>query len=136
MLRDEDIYPNADAFLPERFLEPADDALKKRRDPRNYVFGFGRRRCPGMHLIEESLWIVMASMIAVFDFSNPINEKGRVIKPKVSFDNSVFRFVLSCYCASRVLTANWHLSYRTPSAFECDIRPRSEQALHLLRLSE
>lgn len=115
MLRDEDLYPNADDFYPERFMAEADDALKKKRDPRNYVFGFGRRHCPGSHLIEESLWIVMATMIAVFDLSNPLNEKGKPIKPKVSFDNAVFR---------------------TPSHFKCDIRPRSQQAMQLLRLSE
>lgn len=89
------MYPNADAFYPERFMEPVDEATRKRRDPRNFVFGFGRRRCPGMHLIEESLWIVMATMIATFDIANPVDEKGRAIKPKVSFDNAVFRYVLS-----------------------------------------
>lgn len=43
MTRDERIYPNASAFYPERFLEKADAATEKLRDPRNYVFGFGRR---------------------------------------------------------------------------------------------
>lgn len=43
MTRDERIYPNASAFYPERFLEKADTATEKLRDPRNYIFGFGRR---------------------------------------------------------------------------------------------
>ena len=42
MLRDESIYPDASTFKPERFME-ADPEKKKLMDPRNYVFGFGRR---------------------------------------------------------------------------------------------
>jgi len=44
ILRDESMYPNADAFLPERFLEPAESPeIERKRNPLNYVFGFGRR---------------------------------------------------------------------------------------------
>ena len=42
MLRDESIYPDASTFNPERFIE-ADPEKKKLMDPRNYIFGFGRR---------------------------------------------------------------------------------------------
>ena len=42
MLRDESLYPDASTFKPERFME-ADPDKKKLMDPRNYVFGFGRR---------------------------------------------------------------------------------------------
>ncbi|THG97275.1 hypothetical protein EW026_g4689 [Hermanssonia centrifuga] len=112
MLRNDELYPNPDAFIPERYEAETDDATKKRKDPRQYVFGFGRRRCPGVHLIEDSLWIVMATMMATLDITKPIDENGRVIQPNVSFDNSVFR---------------------TPSEFKCDIRPRSEHALRVVR---
>jgi hypothetical protein len=36
--RDETLFPNASAFLPERYLEKVEPALAKRRDPRSYVF--------------------------------------------------------------------------------------------------
>jgi hypothetical protein len=36
--RDETLFPNASAFLPERYLEKVDPALAKKRDPRTYVF--------------------------------------------------------------------------------------------------
>lgn len=49
------------------------------------------RRCPGMHLIESSLWIVMASMIATFDISKAVDEHGNMIEPEIVFDNAVFR---------------------------------------------
>lgn len=43
LARDEKIYPNADEFRPERFMEPVDAETARRRNPGNYVFGFGRR---------------------------------------------------------------------------------------------
>ena len=91
MVRNPELYPEPEAFRPERFLVPADEQTEKLCDPRNYVFGFGRRRCPGLHLIEQSLWIVMACMVATLDISKAIDDNGDVIEPKVSFDNSVFR---------------------------------------------
>ena len=42
MLRDEFLYPDASTFKPERFME-ADPDKKRLMDPRNYIFGFGRR---------------------------------------------------------------------------------------------
>ncbi|KAF9802749.1 hypothetical protein IEO21_09825 [Rhodonia placenta] len=112
MVRNPTLFPDPDAFVPERYLAPADEAAARRRDPRNYVFGFGRRRCPGMHLIEQSLWIVMASMVATLDISKARDAAGCEVEPEVQFDNPVFR---------------------TPRPFRCDIRPRSEQALRLVR---
>ena len=140
MLRDETVYPRPDEFVPERYLErAADEATAKRRDPRNYVFGFGRRKCPGLHLIDESLWIVMATMLATTDLSMEVDESGNVVRPDVSFDNSVFRSVPPClffsYSVCSILSLTPRLD-RTPTVFKCDIRPRSEQTLQLVRLSE
>ncbi|KAH8103320.1 cytochrome P450 [Cristinia sonorae] len=112
MLRNPDVYPNPEQFKPERFMVEVDDATMKRRDPRNYVFGFGRRRCPGLHLIEQSLWIVMTSMIASFDIRKAKDEAGKVVEPEIMFENSVFRL---------------------PTPFACDIQLRSEQAGRVLQ---
>ncbi|KDQ55519.1 hypothetical protein JAAARDRAFT_37534 [Jaapia argillacea MUCL 33604] len=111
MLRDEKLYPNPEQFNPERYQVPVDEVTEKKRDPRHYVFGFGRRQCPGKHLIESSGWLLMAAMLATLDFKKAVDEHGNVIEPDVTFDNSVFR---------------------TPSVFKCDIRPRSEQALKVI----
>jgi hypothetical protein len=43
--RDEKRYPKASSFIPERFLD-VNNALTD-DDPAGYVFGFGRRGCPG-----------------------------------------------------------------------------------------
>jgi hypothetical protein len=42
-MRDEKLYSDPYAFKPERFLEKVDPEMERKRDPRNYVFGFGRR---------------------------------------------------------------------------------------------
>jgi cytochrome P450 len=44
MSRDPRNYNNPDKFNPERFLGPEPEL-----DPRKYIFGFGRRKCPGAH---------------------------------------------------------------------------------------
>ncbi|KAH7906297.1 cytochrome P450 [Hygrophoropsis aurantiaca] len=112
ILRDEKLYPDPDAFKPERFLDAAvDEIAERRRDPRTYVFGFGRRRCPGGNLVESSAWLLMVSMIATLDIGKAVDEKGREIEPEVVFDNAVFR---------------------NPNHFKCSVRPRSEQALKVV----
>ncbi|KAI0701738.1 cytochrome P450 [Earliella scabrosa] len=112
MVRDPSIFPNPDAFDPERYLEEVDEATAKLRDVRNYVFGFGRRRCPGSFMIDASLWIAIASIIASFDITKAVDEHGRVVEPEVVYDNSVFT---------------------TLRPFRYDIRPRSAQAVKVIR---
>lgn len=43
ILRDEALYPEPFEFKPERYLVEADELTVRRRDPRQYVFGYGRR---------------------------------------------------------------------------------------------
>ncbi|KAJ7062124.1 cytochrome P450 [Mycena amicta] len=115
IMRDETLFPNAGAFLPERYLDNTDPALAKTRDPRSYVFGFGRRRCPGVNLVESSVWILIATCIATLDISKAKDDFGNVVEPKMDFNNAVFRI---------------------PDFFDCDIRPRSEQTLRTLHQAE
>ncbi|KAI1798262.1 cytochrome P450 [Ganoderma leucocontextum] len=115
MVRDPKVYPNPDVFNPERFLEEVDEQTAKVRDVRNYVFGFGRRKCPGSFMIDSSLWIAVASMIAAFDICKAVDEFGNTIEPEVIYDNSVFT---------------------TPKPFKYDIRPRSAQAVSVIRAAK
>lgn len=88
--RDEVSYPDPNSFKPERFLEPVDAETKKRLDPRNYVFGAGRRRCPGIHLVEAGLWLVIARIVATLDIRKKVVD-GVEVEPEVSYDNAFLR---------------------------------------------
>ncbi|KAH7334825.1 cytochrome P450 [Rhizoctonia solani] len=75
MGRDESGYKSPEAFDPERFLN-ADT-------PSTSAFGFGRRSCPGSHYAEASLFILFASILAVFDIKpNRILPFECAIKPR------------------------------------------------------
>ncbi|KAG0695355.1 cytochrome P450 [Suillus ampliporus] len=52
--RDPEVYPEPDAFRPQRWI---DDQGRLRDDLRNFVYGFGRRVCPGQHVADRSVFI-------------------------------------------------------------------------------
>ncbi|KAG9083585.1 hypothetical protein FS749_005916 [Ceratobasidium sp. UAMH 11750] len=62
MLRDPKHYLSPNTFDPTRFLKANPDP-----DPRKYIFGFGRRVCPGPHVANNSTWIMCAGVLSVFD---------------------------------------------------------------------
>ncbi|KAH7926379.1 cytochrome P450 [Leucogyrophana mollusca] len=76
MSRNEDKYPNASEFNPERFLtaegELTDDTV-------SFAWGFGRRICPGRHLADASLWSAMVSLLATFNFTKARDSEGNPI---------------------------------------------------------
>lgn len=64
MTRDETVYPDPESFTPERFMKET-----PHKDPRELIFGIGRRRCPGRYLAEANLWIVFAKILATMNIS-------------------------------------------------------------------
>lgn len=115
ILRDERLYPRASEFNPDRFLEVVEPEVARRRDPRQYIFGFGRRICPGIHLVDSTAWLLVVSIIATFNISKPRNGEGNVVEPNVTFENPIFRM---------------------PSAFKIEFTPRSQAAMNLIRKAE
>lgn len=103
---DEAVYKNPNAFWPDRYLpengEPA---------PTEFVFGFGRRVCPGRFLADASIWIVAASLLAAFDILPVQDENGRDVLPDATF--------------TQALTSH-------PVPFQCRIIPRSKAAQELV----
>jgi cytochrome P450 len=64
-LHDPVMYPDPDTFKPERFINE-DGTL--RDDPvLTSAFGFGKRVCPGRHFVDASFFIVVASLLSVFN---------------------------------------------------------------------
>jgi len=65
MLHDPTLYPEPDIFKPERFIN-TDGSL--RDDPNlTSAFGFGKRICPGRHVVDATLFIMVASLLAAFN---------------------------------------------------------------------
>ncbi|KAJ3552901.1 hypothetical protein NM688_g3906 [Phlebia brevispora] len=73
-------YSDPTSFRPERFL-PA-SGMTPELDPRTFVFGFGRRVCPGLYLAEASIFISCAMTLAVFDITKAV-VNGKEITPAV-----------------------------------------------------
>lgn len=63
MARNPKYYEDPSAFKPERYLEGAEPVL----DPLQFVFGFGRRICPGNELAIQSVWIGMVLALWAFE---------------------------------------------------------------------
>ncbi|KAJ7487682.1 cytochrome P450 [Mycena galericulata] len=109
ILHDPDIYPEPLSFNPQRFA-PANRADGKNQIPEP-AFGFGRRSCPGKYLAFDTLWIVVASMLAVYSISKERDDTGAFKEPVVEFTSHL-------------------LSHPLP--FACVITPRSVAARQLI----
>ncbi|KAG6894307.1 hypothetical protein C0992_006642 [Termitomyces sp. T32_za158] len=78
MTLDEAVYKESTKFDPSRFLSPP----LGRGEPRSStLFGFGRRKCPGRHLVEDSLWIAIATILATVSMKRAIDEDGKEMIP-------------------------------------------------------
>lgn len=73
---DPDLYPDPDNFNPDRHL-----GNSPQMDPFKFVFGFGRRVCPGSYLAERSLFLNIANILAVFSLEKESDNDGRVLEP-------------------------------------------------------
>ncbi|KAI0544513.1 cytochrome P450 [Xylaria curta] len=102
---DPDTYKDPMEFRPERFL-----GKNAEPDPLKYVFGFGRRACPGRILAQNTLFLTIAQTLAGFN----ITKKGEST-PALNFGPGV---------VSRV------------APFECVIKPRSPHHEKLIRSIE
>lgn len=100
------------AFKPDRFLPS--EGREAETDPHRYVFGFGRRICPGRILADNSLFLNISQALAVYSITKPI-VNGKETEPTVKFTSGVI---------SR------------PEPFQTSIKPRSLQHEQLIRSIE
>ncbi|KAK6331379.1 hypothetical protein TWF730_004461 [Orbilia blumenaviensis] len=104
--RDPENYPEPEKFIPERFLGP-----NKQLDPHSYVFGFGRRVCPGRHLSDANMFITIAKSLAAFNISKAIDSDGNEIEPAIEEQIGTIA---------------------QPKPFQCTIKPRNEKYRELV----
>ncbi|KAF9561001.1 cytochrome P450 [Agrocybe pediades] len=75
-------YDKPHTFSPERFLSTREHPPK---DPRDIVFGFSRRRCPGVILADKTLMVVYAQLLTLFKLQTIKDENGSSVTPNISF---------------------------------------------------
>ncbi|KZS97164.1 cytochrome P450 [Sistotremastrum niveocremeum HHB9708] len=114
MSMDSAYYPQPSEYNPDRFIENKDGQIRLKREiqnPEDFVFGFGRRICPGRHFAMKSIYISVATILAVFDISSPLDDAGDPIPPDTEYGGGLIGH---------------------PKPFQCIFTPRSESLLNLL----
>ncbi|CAI7597643.1 unnamed protein product [Penicillium palitans] len=112
--QDSEIYNEPMKFNPDRFLQ-REDGVAPECDPKKFVFGFGRRICPGRFLADASLFLIISKSLAVFDIAKRVGEDGKEIDILAEFLPGIISH---------------------PSPFHIQVRPRSEHAQTLIRSIE
>ncbi|KZV68637.1 cytochrome P450 [Peniophora sp. CONT] len=105
ILHNQAAYAYPTDFEPERHL--ADGKLAPDEFSRA-AFGFGRRVCPGKAFAEDLLWLLVAQVLSVFE----IAQVEETVPLQAKFTSGTFAH---------------------PLPFKCDIKPRSEDVLVLLK---
>ncbi|KAM6501237.1 Cytochrome P450 [Amanita muscaria] len=108
--RDENRFPDANKCLPERFL---DQNGQLKEDMTSWIYGFGRRICPGRHLASSMLWLTFASVLATFNIHKSEGDTGSEEE------------VEAAYSATAISHPD----------FKCTLTPRSQEAIRLIHES-
>ncbi|GKU12184.1 cytochrome p450 oxidoreductase [Fusarium langsethiae] len=109
-LHDPAIYSDPSSFNPDRYLEPRNEP-----HPNFASFGFGRRVCPGRFLADESLFISISRLLAVFEIKKAVDGRGNEIEPQISVTPGIISHIRD---------------------FPYAIKPRSEKYADIIRQVE
>ncbi|KAG8761504.1 hypothetical protein FRC11_013798 [Ceratobasidium sp. 423] len=110
MSRDPTVYNDPEAFKPERFISTATHEAES--DIHDISFGFGRRRCPGIHLARSSVWLAIVKVLAVYDIAPIVDADGQPIMPDLRYPQTTIS---------------------GPKPFRCVIKPRSLSAEKIIQ---
>jgi cytochrome P450 len=116
ILHDSDMYDEPESFKPERFLRTNPDGSSSINpdvyDPRDAIFGYGRRMCPGKPTATALLYIAAVSILATMRVSRPTDARG----------------------APAPMHEEWVPGILNAFAkFDCTILPRDKRAAELVR---
>ena len=129
ILHDEDHYPDAAAFNPDRFLRLTDGGAFELdpsvRDPSVAAFGFGRRICPGRYMAMDSVWLTIARALAVFHIGRVVGPDGCEVVPDGEYDRGFLWYVFVPWRFRKVNDACFAFTSH-PKPFPWTIKPRSK----------
>ncbi|TCD63923.1 hypothetical protein EIP91_004770 [Steccherinum ochraceum] len=111
MLSDPEDYPDPSAFKPERFISADGKIDPNVRSPREILFGFGRRICPGFEFAIQLMELSIASLVQVFIIKAGVDEDGVPITLTIGMGNETI-------CS--------------PETFPRSFEPRSTEAIKLI----
>ncbi|KAH7238285.1 cytochrome P450 [Fusarium tricinctum] len=103
---DERVYRDPHKFNPDRYEAGEPFPVGN--------FGFGRRICVGRFLADNSVWIMVATMLSTLQFGKKVDLDGAPIEPRVQFTNGG-----TCH----------------PEHFGCVIKPRNSNSATLVGVS-
>nr|GAT52524.1 cytochrome P450 [Mycena chlorophos] len=116
MTREESTYgTNTEDFNPDRFLDVDGTLLEVNHSPLS--FGLGPRICPGRFFAEDTFWMTIVSVLALFNVSNATTTNPQGLEVEVDAKNPPY--------------SDNPISHPLP--FNCSILPRSTAALDLLK---
>ncbi|KAI1505139.1 cytochrome P450 [Biscogniauxia marginata] len=118
---DPDTYSDPMLFKPERFLGEKPDL-----DPTAYIWGFGRRVCPGRVIADYSIWLNLVSSLACFDVR-------RVPGPGADSEKASPTGLDASECRPELFVAG---TISHPAPFDVSVKPRSEKHRELIRRVE
>ncbi|KAJ7663410.1 cytochrome P450 [Mycena polygramma] len=108
MAHDPACYANPMAFNPRRFL--AAEGMEPEPDPARFVFGYGRRICPGKLMADETIFRTCSAVLSVFNISK-VRKDDVFMEPRVGQTSEAVSH---------------------PLPFDCVVEPRSTRALELI----
>ena len=108
-MRDPEVYKNPLEFNPLRFLP--EDGSEPELSPYGFVFGYGRRICPGVHMADAVLFNVCSMVLSLFNISKAVDSNGVPIEPSTDYEGE---------------------ATRRPMEFPCIIKARSKTAEQLI----
>ncbi|KAG9087689.1 hypothetical protein FS749_002745 [Ceratobasidium sp. UAMH 11750] len=91
ILHNPETYPNPFQFDPKRYLSSS--GIKAQPDPRDVAFGWGRRRCPGIAIADDYVFVTICTTLATLTISDARTKTGVPISvPRPEHEEDMWRY--------------------------------------------
>ena len=89
LLHDSQRYADPMTFNPDRFI--ATPTHPSEHDPRDFAFGFGRRKCPGIFFAEASIFAAISLTLTVYNITEAPGESSGPVDPAAQGSGNMIR---------------------------------------------